>query len=155
MTMSGVSDPILVSYLRAHGRELPKVMTADALARLREQGVSETILGFLSRRVAIDIGVTGEGREASPADATAEASYVAGPDAGFSYPVGGSIPYGGAYLSPHRFAGSRRVFFGHRGFPPRPHPTPGLFPHGPAPRPAFSQSVVFTRPIARRLGEGN
>jgi hypothetical protein len=115
MARGGASDPVLLTYLKTHAREIPKVLNQEELLGLRREGVSDAVVGFLSRLTAIDIGLTGEGRE-SPVYSADAAPYAPESD------MGGYVAYGGGYpVATRRFSGMHRV---HRVFPPRPHPVP-------------------------------
>ena len=116
MARGGASDPMLLTYLKTHAREIPKVLNQEELLGLRREGVSDAVVGFLSRSAAIDIGLTGEGSE-SPVYSADAAPYAPESDMG-----GGYLAYGGGYpVATRRFSGMHRV---HRVFPPRPHPVP-------------------------------
>jgi hypothetical protein len=57
----GVSDGMLVAYLRAHEAELPPVIEAAAMTRLRKAGAGKSVAAYLVTVAAVDIGETGEG----------------------------------------------------------------------------------------------
>ena len=127
MSKGGVAEPLLVTYLKTHAREVPKVLGQDDLRRLESAGVSDSVIAYLKRTSAVDIGVSGEGHEAPVAPV-----YVseAGPG---QYPPGvytddmGGYGYNWAYGA--LFGGSpflrNFLFFHHqKPFPVRPRPVP-------------------------------
>jgi hypothetical protein len=133
MSKSGVADPVLITYMKTHAREIPKVINQDDLDRLQRGGASETVVSYLTRTAAVDIGLSGEGHEV-PVYAGGPGPYGYSPalysdDMGNGYP--GDYPvYGSGY-----YAGAlvRRHF--HQMNHPQPvpivHPRPGLNPMRP------------------------
>ena len=68
MTRSGSSDAAILAYARAHRAELPPEISNGDLGRLRDAGVSERVVAYMS---AIDVRDTGEEIQAN-ADSTFE-----------------------------------------------------------------------------------
>lgn len=52
LTKAGLTDETVLAYAKAHRGELPSVLSADRLHKLRESGVSETVVRYLT---AIDV----------------------------------------------------------------------------------------------------
>ncbi len=105
----GASDGAVVAYLRVHETELPSVIDAATMARLRKAGAGRPVVTFLSTVAAVDIGATGEGQEAAVTYAPAPEPESGMPayDAAYGYPAGGgyAAPYPArlrAHVSPHR-----------------------------------------------------
>jgi hypothetical protein len=140
MARGGASDPVLLTYLKTHTREIPKVLNQEELLGLRREGVSDAVVGFLSRSAAIDIGLTGEGHE-SPVYSADAAPYTPESDMGGAY-----LAYGGGYpFVPRRSSGINRV---HRVFPPRPHPVLTR------PMPAPQHTIGRLPAVPHRPGDG-
>jgi hypothetical protein len=143
LTKAGSSDATALAYAKAHRLELPPEVSDDDLLWLRESGVSETVVRYMT---AIDIRASDAGRqedvaydsqEATPypraAYSHADSTYDGYPDNDYdTYPAsdyGGYYPfYGGGYypypvyflVNDHgffrRFHGGGHRFGGHRGF---------------------------------------
>src|SRR5262245_15016476 len=64
MSRGGVAEPLLITYLKTHAREVPRVVGQEDLWRLETAGVSDSVIAYLKRTSAVDIGVSGEGHEA-------------------------------------------------------------------------------------------
>ena len=75
LTKAGLSDDTVLAYAKAHRAELPSVMPADRLAWLRESGVSQSVVLYLT---AIDVRASNDGSVES-------ANYAS--DEGETYPV--------------------------------------------------------------------
>ena len=60
---AGASDEAVLSHLRAHAGEIPPVILAEDVRRLRKSGAGPDVIAWLSRNTALDIGETGEGHE--------------------------------------------------------------------------------------------
>jgi hypothetical protein len=73
MKTAGASDADLLAYLRAHAAELPQVIDAEDIHRLRKAGAGRSIVGYLASLSAVEIGETGEGNEAPAGIASAPA----------------------------------------------------------------------------------
>jgi hypothetical protein len=115
---AGASDEAVLSHLRAHAGEIPPVILAEDVRRLRKSGAGPDVIAWLSRNTALDIGETGEGHE-SP-------DYPAAPppqDYGMGvYEAGYAVPWGG-YAAPYSYAGGGGRFgsrVGRHGRPPQP-----------------------------------
>ena len=136
----GGSDAAVISYLRAHEPELPAVITADDVRRLKRAGAGRSVISYLAAVVAVDIGETGEGHEASVSAATvAPADLETTPyGASYAYPLGGG--YGAPY--PSRFVRPAR----------RLHAFPRVSPMALRPgRPAFRRPFLPSRAMFSRL----
>ncbi len=142
LTEGGVSEETILVYVKARRTQLPPVLAAEDLLRLRKSGVSETVIRYLAGRAAVDVGPTGEGRKGEVSYESAEAQGYP-PDTGYAsipaYPAGyppfyggHSISYPGYFFVGHRGSFGRHpffhrapVFFGHRrfrdGFSPHRH----------------------------------
>ncbi|HLN59844.1 MAG TPA: hypothetical protein VK416_14880 [Thermoanaerobaculia bacterium] len=75
MTKAGLSDETVLIYAKAHRGDLPAVMPADRLDWLRQSGVSQTVVLYLT---AIDVRASNEGEIEGTTYSTEE---------GASYPV--------------------------------------------------------------------
>ena len=69
LTKSGLSDETVLAYTKAHRGDLPSVISADRLRRLKESGVSESVVRYLT---AIDVRASEEGAEEETVEAYAE-----------------------------------------------------------------------------------
>lgn len=103
----GAGDAAVIAYLQAHEAELPPVVDSEDVKQLRKAGAGKSVVAFLATVAAVDIGETGEGREAV---VFAEPSSPVGADAA-SYGVPDAYGFSGGYGTPYR---ARRV---PRGFP--------------------------------------
>lgn len=119
---SGATDAAVIAYLRAHGDDIPAVIDAEDARRLRKAGAGKSVMDYLARVSAVDIGETGEGHEvvyAEPAPA-AEADYSNGIPYYEAYAGGYSAPYPGhsrPVLPRHPIYRNRQTGF-HHGRPP-------------------------------------
>lgn len=93
----GVSDGMLVAYLRAHEAELPPVIEAAAMTRLRKAGAGKSVAAYLVTVAAVDIGETGEGWGPSVSNGYAPETEAGTPaddmTAGYSIAGGYAAPY--------------------------------------------------------------
>jgi len=122
----GVSDGMLVAYLRAHEAELPPVIEAAAMTRLRKAGAGKSVAAYLVTVAAVDIGETGEGGGPAVSSSYAPETESGTPayDASSGYPFygGSSAPYPArrhAAFSHHRGPMPRRQPVFHGAFPSR------------------------------------
>lgn len=123
----GADDATVLAYLRAHEADLPSVIDADDVRQLRKAGAGKSVVSYLATVAAVDIGETGEGREAVASNAPPPASDIDAPYGGpYGYPlVGGyAAPYPGRFGTRGFFPPRRIVFRGgppisRRVFPPR------------------------------------
>ena len=126
----GVSDGMLVAYLRAHEAELPRVIEAAAMTRLRKAGAGKAVAAYLVTVAAVDIGETGEGWGPAVSNSYAPETEAGTPayDASSGYPFyggGSAAPYPArrhAAFSHHRGPLPRRQPFFHGAFPSRAMP---------------------------------
>lgn len=135
---AGADDASIIAYLRTHQGELPSIIAADAVRRLRRAGAGPPVVSELSRLSALDIGETAEGApqvETAAQGAPNLSGYGATyPDASMGYPF-----YGFGYG------------FGSPGFGFRPHRGGRFFPHRPAmafPRPASPMPPLLRGPVS-------
>jgi hypothetical protein len=153
---SGAGDSSVVALLQRRQADLPAVIDASVVREFRKAGAGDSVVGFLSAHMAVDIGRTAEAVPRASAPAGAEMVYPGGEYAdavGAGYPFYGAGGYG-SYGYAGR--GGRGGFFnrpigppGHRGpmlpshafefFRPSPpraaHPMMPMRPSAPAPRP--------------------
>jgi hypothetical protein len=127
MSRSGVADPVLVTYLKTHAREVPKILNQEDLAFLQRGGVSDSVVSYLARTSAVDIGLTGEGRPA-PEYAAGGGPNGYGPAGLYTDDYGNEYPsnyptYGASYLPGRRFFRTMN-----RPQHPIVHPRPGFRP---------------------------
>lgn len=98
---SGASDATVIAYLRAHDDDIPPVIEADDVRKLRRAGAGKSVMDYLARVSSLDIGETGEGHEVNytaPAPA-AESDYSNGIPYYEAY-VGGYSGYTPGYSRP-------------------------------------------------------
>jgi len=147
MKASGASDAAVIAYLKSRD-DLPTVIAADDVRRLRKAGAGPSVIGWLSRVAALDIGETGEGHEvaayAEPAPSMDYGSQVY--DAGYSAPY----YYGGGYYPGGGYAPSRFHRFGRVSHPIALPRTAAGHPAAHVARPAPHVSRITGVP-ARRL----
>ena len=98
----GADDVLVVGYLRAHQADLPSIIEAGDIARLRRAGAGKSVFGYLISVAAVDIGPTGEGRRAYPAMVSAPRPEVEG----FSNELMDGYGYGGI-AAPYGIAAPR------------------------------------------------
>jgi hypothetical protein len=113
----GADDGAVVAYLRAREAELPPVIDAGAMARLRRAGAGKSVTAYLATVAAVDIGKTGEGGRGG-------VSYVSAPEAEAGMPVydaSSGYPFYSGYASAYTAWGRRAAFSHHRGTFPRRH----------------------------------
>ncbi|MGE5278106.1 MAG: hypothetical protein ACM3SU_14000 [Acidobacteriota bacterium] len=140
----GLDDEALLSYLRERRADLPRIVDASDVRRLRAAGAGESVMDYLSSVAALDVGETGEGGAPAPANEP-----YPGPDleGGYGmaygypvdgYPIGGYGVFGARGFGFHGFHGSPRLkrFPFHSGRPgfPRRFPSHPLAPRRPMPR---------------------
>ncbi len=119
LAAGGADDDSLIAYFRTHQVELPPIVSAEAVERLRQAGAGAAVITDLSRMTALDIGETGEG---SPVTYTSEAVQQGYdfPSADAGYPYYGYGMYGGygfsGFRHPSHHGGSFRP--GHSGMRP-------------------------------------
>lgn len=126
MTRAGLSDATIVAYVKARRARLDSDVSAGDLIRLRQAGVSETVVGTIAGITGLDGGRSGSDNEAvyDSREATAssvepvEPSYPEDEDSSYSYGYG--RPYWYAYGYPYWYGYgpyfSSRVFIGGRSF---------------------------------------
>ena len=130
----GANDVTVVAYLRVHEAELPPIIEAAAMSRLRRAGAGKSVAAYLATVSAVDIGETGKGWGPAVSNAYAQET-----EAGMSaYDISYGYPVGGGYASP--YSGRRRnAAFSHR--------------HAPFPRhqPVFQRNLPMGSARGRRL----
>lgn len=116
----GADEQSLIRFFRAHQDELPTIVGADAVRRLRKAGAGPAVISDLSRMTALDIGETAEG---APVQNAYAYEGPAPPSGDMGYPFYGSYGgYGSAGFAP-RHAHGRAFGFGpprHSTLPARP-----------------------------------
>jgi len=137
----GFDNATVIDYLRVHRVDLPAVIDLESVRRLRTAGAGESVISYLSRLAALDIGATGEGG-APVAPSSPEGEVVYGAPYGYDM-GGGGYYYGGGYLGAP-YAGR----FGHRGVLPARRF--GFHPGHPFSRPVFPK-VPMQRPVAHPM----
>ena len=112
----GADDVRVIAYLRAHETQLPPVIEAAEVKQLRKAGAGKSVVAYLTTVAAVDIGETGEGREAAVSNAPLPETEAETPFYGMPY----GYPVAGGYASPyparrrvHGFS-QRRMPFLHR-----------------------------------------
>jgi hypothetical protein len=119
MTKAGLSDATIVAYIRARRASLDSILSADDLIRLRRAGVSETVIQYFAGAAAVDVGLSGEGRDEEVTYDSREAgAYPVEPayDGDDAYPyVSTYYPsyYGGYFSTSVVFVGGRPFFRRH------------------------------------------
>ena len=133
LAAGGAADADLVGYLRAHRGEIPSILDASQIGRLRKAGAGDPVVDYLASVSALDVGPTGEGGAPAP---PAEALSAEGYGYGEGYYPGayyGGGYYGGGYAS--NGWGGR---FGHERFSKHTFgPRFGLHPTRPIARPGL------------------
>src|SRR5437773_7101904 len=61
----GANDTVVIAYLRERQNELPSVIAAQDMKRLRRAGAGRSVAAFLATAAAVGIGESGEGYEAT------------------------------------------------------------------------------------------
>jgi hypothetical protein len=146
---AGASDASVVDFLRTHQAELPATIDSSVLREFRKAGAGESVVGFLTSHVALDIGVTAESVSRGTAAAAGEEQSSAGSYAdlaGSGYPFYGGgygYGYGGSGYAP---GGGRRG-----GFVGRPS-IPGRFPVLPSHAFEFFRQQPKARPLPTHPG---
>jgi hypothetical protein len=137
---SGADDYTVIDYLRRHESEIPPIVEAEDVSRLRRAGAGKSVVAYLATVAAVDIGATGEGYQTvvsnEPAYGPGEAFANGAP---YDYPIGGgyATPYPQRF-GPRSLVSSRR-FMLHLG-----HPVFRMAPRASPPRAV---------PIRRRMVE--
>jgi hypothetical protein len=144
LAAGGAGEESLIAYLRTHQVELPPIVDAEAVERLRRAGASPAVITYLSRLTALDIGETGEGSAMAYAGETAPPSYDF-PGADASYPYYG---YGYGIDGGYGFSGRHRSHHGGRFSPGHSGIRPGR-PGGGSPRPMPAPSRSTRAGVAR------
>lgn len=147
MKTEGADDAAVLEYLRRNEVDLPPVLEAEDLKRLRRAGAGRDVLAYIAGRAAVDIGPTAQREETAAAMVPEPAiDSSADYDLSYPYPVFTGDPGYGAPSRRAGFAGHGRFF---RRFPSRrafvPHrvPRPGrMIP----PRPSVRHGVGPRRP---------
>ena len=112
----GVSDGMVVAYLRAHEAELPPVIEAAAMTRLRKAGAGKSVAAYLVTVAAVDIGETGEGWRPAVSNAYSPEAEAGMP--AYDMPAGYSVA--GGYASPYPTRRRNHAFsLNHAPFPHR------------------------------------
>ena len=126
LRQSSADDSVMLAYLRAHASDLPSVIDASDVARLRRAGAGQPAIAYLATVSAVDVGPTGEGHPMP----------VAMPAAYDSSEMSGEIPADYAYYGGYGYLGAPR--YPNRGpmRPLRPHVQPFRHPHPQIPMPA-------------------
>ena len=90
MTKAGLSDETILAYAKAHRGELPSKVSREDLLWLRDSGVSEAVIRYMT---AIEVRAADKDAE----DANEDVAYDSGETAGYSsaYPYDQSYPYYG------------------------------------------------------------
>jgi hypothetical protein len=127
----GVSDGMLVAYLRAHEAELPPVIEAAAMTRLRKAGAGKAVAAYLVTVAAVDIGETGEGWGPAVSNAYSPEAESGTP----AYDMSAGYSIAGGYASP---------------YPPRRRNHAFSLRHAPFPR----RQPVFQRTFPSRIMPG-
>ncbi len=112
----GADDVRVIAYLRAHEGQLPPVIEAADVSRLRKAGAGKSVFAYLVIVAAVDVGETGEGHEPVVSNAPLPQTEAETPFYGMPY----SYPVAGGYAAPyparrgvHGFS-QRRMPFLHR-----------------------------------------
>ncbi|HEY6929356.1 MAG TPA: hypothetical protein VJA66_06740 [Thermoanaerobaculia bacterium] len=96
MSRAGSSDVELLAYAKAHRRELPPEVSDPDLQYLRDSGLSERVVSYMT---AIDVRVSSRVPQEGAPSASEDEPQAAPPRPNDSYPQGESIPYDGGYSS--------------------------------------------------------
>ena len=66
LAAGGADDASVIAYLFNHQADLPPVVESQAVRQLRRAGAGASVISYLSRLTALDIGETGEGSPPTP-----------------------------------------------------------------------------------------
>jgi hypothetical protein len=129
----GEDDAAIIAYLRGHQTDLPSVIDAADIARLRRAGAGKGVFSYLVGVAAVDIGPTGEGGAPPEVSSVEPMDFESAPPypMSYGYPAYSSVPYGfGHHLRP------RGMFSHHpiRPIPQRPISPRLTFPRFPSMR---------------------
>lgn len=116
---SGAGDSSVVAFLQRRQADLPAVIDANVVREFRKAGAGDSVVGFLSAHMAVDIGRTAEAVPRASAPAAAEMAYSGGDYADSVEP--GYPFYGGGGYGSYNNAGRG----GRGGFVNRPIGPPG------------------------------
>ncbi len=97
LKIEGLDDGRLLAYLRAHEAELPPVIGAAAMTRLRRAGAGKAVVAYLETVAAVDVGETGERREPAVSNAPLPENEAELPVYGMPY----GYPLAGGYAAPY------------------------------------------------------
>jgi len=128
LRQSSADDSVMLAYLRAHASDLPALIEASDVARLRRAGAGQPVIAYLATVSAVDVGPTGEGH---PMPVMMPAAYEPLEMGGIPAEYANYGTYGGYWGS--SWNPNRRHFR-----PPRPHPEPFRHPHPQPPMPGQS-----------------
>ena len=136
---SSADDSVMLAYLRAHASDLPSVIEASDVARLRRAGAGQAVIAYLATVSAVDVGPTGEGH---PMPVMMPAATYDSSD------MSGGIPADYAYYGGYGYLGSSG--YPNRGpmRPLRPHVQPLRHPH-----PQISMPARTTTGTIKPFGE--
>jgi hypothetical protein len=109
MTRAGLSDATIVAYVKARRARLDSDVSAGDLIRLRQAGVSETVVGTIAGITGLDGGQSGSDREAVYDSREATASSVEPVEP--SYPEDDAYSYG--YGRPYWYAYGYPYWYGY------------------------------------------
>ena len=91
MTRAGSSDRAVLAYAQAHRAELPSEVSAASLRWLRDSGVSDVVVRYMS---AFDVRIpTDEPMEEAGGDEGGAGRYALSDSSGYGYPYAESQPY--------------------------------------------------------------
>jgi len=78
----GAGDETVIAYLRGQQANVPPIVGTEDVRRLRSAGAGESVIAYLSRVTALDIGETAEGGPIAPSSAMAVGSNARRPGRG-------------------------------------------------------------------------
>ena len=137
LRQSSADDSVTLAYLRAHASDLPAVVEASDVARLRRAEAGQPVIAYLATVSAVDVGPTGEGH---PMPIVMPASTYD------SSEMSGGIPADYAYYGGYGYMGSG---YPNRPMRPlRPHVEPLRHPH-----PQISMPARTTTGTIKPFGE--
>ena len=96
LAAGGADAGSLIAYLRTHQADLPVIVSADAMRRLKKAGAGPAVATELTRLAAVDIGDTAQGNP--PADRVFAAQAEAGEELpsfysnGYPFYASGGVP---------------------------------------------------------------
>jgi hypothetical protein len=120
----GEEDAAVIAYLRTRRADLPAIIAAGDVPRLRGAGAGRSVVAYLASVAAVDVGPTGEGRESVAGESSALTD-LEGPSGAVAYAIGGYPAY---FAAPDGFRPPPRLRRAFEGRHARPLPSRRTMP---------------------------